>query len=403
MSKYLRSLTPSKTNSMTGFFKGKNLILITAEAFSAELIDPVLTPTLYRMATKGIRFTDYYQPSWGGSTSSGEFSVMTGIEPAYGVDSILNSSKLNMDLTIGNQLRKLGYFSRAYHNNSYTYYQRNLTHEHLGYDQFIGMGNGMEAGVTEVWPASDQEMFDFTVSQYIDHQPFSVYYMTVSGHGLYSWLGNTQSGRHKLEVQSLPYSDTVKAYYACNLEVELAMKSLLRQLEAAGIADDTLVVLTSDHYPYCLEKSDTWENDQDYLAEYYGYSVSNVFERDHNALIMWSACLEDKNLEINTPTFSLDIVPTLCNLFGVDFDSRLYVGRDVFSDQEALVFWPDHSWKTELGSWDASKNDGLEFTPAGGAAVDQAYLDRIRKSVNNKLNYSYSILSVDYFALLFGN
>ena len=401
VSQYLSTLTPSKTNEMTGMFKGKNLILITAEAFSLELVSEELTPTLYRMMTQGIHFTDYYQPAWGGSTSSGEFSVMTGIEPARGVKSITDTIGKNMDVTIGNQLRKLGYFSRAYHNNSYTYYDRDKTHENLGYDKFIGMGNGMEEGVKKVWPASDKEMIDFTVPQYIDHQPFSMYYITVSGHGLYSWMGNTMSSRHKSEVQDLPYSDTVKAYYACNLEVELAMKSLLEQLEAAGIADDTLVVLTADHYPYCLEKSDAWNNTQDYLAEYFGYAADDCFKRDHNCLIMWSGCLEGKNLVIDTPTYSLDIVPTLCNLFGVEYDSRLYVGRDVFSDQEPLVFWPNHSWKTDKGQWDASKSTGKEFTPAEGVEVTDEYLNRIRRSVSNKLNYSYAILGMDYFKLIF--
>ena len=399
ISRYLSSLTPSKTNDMTGMFQGKNLILITCEAFSKEFITPELTPTLYRMMTKGIQFTDYYQPAWGGSTSSGEFSVMTGIEPARGVRSITNSIGRNMSITIGNKLKDLGYFTRAYHNHDYTYYSRDETHENLGYEKFIGVGNGME--VTDVWPESDVEMIDFTVPQYIDHQPFSVYYITVSGHGLYSWGGNRQSARHQDEVQNLDCSDTIKAYIACNLEVEYAMKSLIQQLEAAGIADDTLIVLTADHYPYCLEKSDAWYTDKDYLSEYYGYEVTNVFQRDHNCLIMWSGCLEGMDLRIDSPTFSLDIVPTLCNLFGVEWDSRLYSGRDVFSDAEALVFWPDHSWKTEKGSWDASLNTGTEFTPAEGAEVTEDYLNRIRRSVSNKLNYAYAVLGLDYFGLLF--
>ena len=402
ITRYLSSLTPSKTNEMTGLFKGKNLILITCEAFSKEIIDPKRTPTLYRMATQGIQFTDYYQPAWGGSTSSGEFSVMTGIDPARGVKSITNTIGRNMDMTIGNLLRKQGYFSRAYHNNSYTYYDRDKTHENMGYDKFIGMGNGMEEGVTKVWPESDKEMFDFTVPQYIDQQPFSIYYMTVSGHGLYSWMGNTQSSHHKDEVQDIDASETVKAYYACNMEVELAMKSLLDQLEAAGIADDTVVVLTADHYPYCLEKSDTWGNDKDYLSEYYGETVTNVFQRDHNALIIWSGCLEGKNIVVDAPTFSLDIVPTLCNLFGLEWDSRIYSGRDVFSDAEPIVFWPNHSWKTDKGEWDASKSSN-EFTPKPGVEVTEEYLNGIRRAVSNKLNYAYSVLGMDYFKLLFEN
>ena len=401
VARYLSTVVPSKTNAYTGMFKGKNLILITAEAFSKELITPELTPTLYRMMTKGIHFTDYYQPAWGGSTSSGEFSVMTGIDPARGVNSIRETIGKNMGVTIGNRLKALGYFSRAYHNHDYEYYKRNLTHENLGYEKWIGVGNGME--VTKAWPESDLEMIDFTVPQYIDHQPFSVYYMTVSGHGAYSWGGNRQSARHKEEVQSLNCSDTVKAYIACNLEVEYAMESLIRQLEEAGIADDTLIVISADHYPYCLEKSDAWYTDKDYLSEYFGFQVKDCFGQDHNALIMWSGCLEDKNIVIDTPTFSLDIVPTLCNLFGVEYDSRLVVGRDVFSDQEPIVFWPNRSWKTDKGQWDSTKADGTEFTPVEGVTVDQEYLDRIRKTVKNRINYSYQVLDTDFFDYVYGD
>ena len=399
VTRYLSSVAPSKTNEMTGLFKGKNLILITAEAFSKEFITEDLTPTLYRMMTKGIEFTDYYQPAWGGSTSSGEFSVLTGIDPARGVSSIQRTIGRNWDITIGNLLKDQGYFTRAYHNHTYNYYDRDKTHENLGYEKFIGVGNGME--VTKAWPESDVEMIDFTVPQYINNQPFSVYYMTVSGHGAYSWAGNRQSGRHKDEVQNLDCSDTVKAYIACNLEVEYAMQSLIAQLESAGIADDTVIVLTADHYPYCLTKSDAWYTDKDYLSEYFGYTVNDCFGQDHNALIIWSGCLEDKNIKVDDPTFSLDIVPTLCNLFGVEYDSRLYCGRDVFSDQEPLVFWPNHSWKTDKGQWDASKSSGSEFTPAEGVEVTEEYLNQIRKSVSNKIKYSYQILDMDYFKIIF--
>ena len=79
---YVAGLEPSRQNEYTGLFKGKNLILITAEAFSKEVIDPVRTPTLYRLANKGIVFEDYYQPAWGGSTSTGEYSMLMGLVPS---------------------------------------------------------------------------------------------------------------------------------------------------------------------------------------------------------------------------------------------------------------------------------------------------------------------------------
>ncbi|MBR3077292.1 MAG: LTA synthase family protein [Oscillospiraceae bacterium] len=400
VARYASTLAPSRTNAYTGMFKGKNLIIVCAEGFAKELIDKDLTPTLYRMATQGIEFTDYYQPAWGGSTSTGEFSVLTGIEPSHGVKSMELTIGKDMFMTMGNQLRRLGYFSRAYHDHTYTYYDRNKTHENLGYEKFIGRGNGMEDAGPYTWPESDLDMINFTVPQYIDKQPFSIYYMTVSGHGLYTWGGNAMSARHREEVQSLPYSDTIKGFFACNLEVELAMESLVKQLEEAGIADDTVVVLTADHYPYCLQKSDTWGNPQDYLSELYGYQVTNSIQQDHNALILWSGCLEGKNIKVTDPTFSLDIVPTLSNLFGVEYDSRMLSGRDVFSDQEPLVFWPDHSWKTDKGTWDASKSSGSEFIPAEGVTVDEEYLNRIRKTVSNKINFSYKLLDTDFFKLI---
>lgn len=397
--KYVNSLTPSKTNEMTGLFKGKNLILIAAEGFAKELIREDLTPTLYRMYTQGIQITDYYQPAWGGSTSTGEYSILTGLEPADAVKSIQETIGKNMYLTMGNQLMRLGYFSRAYHNNDYTYYNRDETHENLGYEKFIGMGNGMEEGVKKQWPESDQEMIDYTVPLYIDKQPFSIYYMTVSGHGLYSWQGNSMSFKHKEEVQDMPYPETLKAFFACNIEVENAMHDLIAMLEEAGIADDTVIVLTADHYPYCLEQSDTWGNPESYLDDLYGYSVDDCFDQDHNALLIWSGCLEGKGIRVDTPVYSLDIVPTLSNLFGVDWDSRLLPGRDIFSDAEPLVLWPNCSWKTDLGEYNARTG---KFTPVKGAEIPDGYVDRIGDIVRQKIRYSDEALDLDYFDILFG-
>ena len=389
---YVAGLTPTKENEFTGLFAGKNLILITAEAFSAEAIDPELTPTLYRLATQGIQFTDYYQPAWGGSTSTGEYSNLTGLVPINGIESVNEAVQQNLFLTIGNQLKALGYHSTAYHNHSYTYYDRDSTHVGFGYDAFIGMGNGMEEGVKDLWPESDKEMMDFTVQQYVDKQPFSIYYMTVSGHCLYSRSGNSMAKRNYDAVADMDASETVKCYYATQLELEYGMASLVAQLEEAGIADDTVIVLATDHYPYGLEKSSTWNNTEDYLAELYGSDWSGVVERDHSALIIWSGCIEGQNIVVDTPVYSLDILPTLSNLFGVEYDSRLLVGRDVFSDATPLVLWPNYSWKTDKGAYVSGV-----FTPAEGAEVSDSYVQTISAMVKNKITYSKSVAEKDYF------
>lgn len=395
--KYVATVEPTMKNEYTGLFAGKNLIIITAEAFSREVIDPERTPTLYRLANEGIRFDDYYQPMWGGSTSSGEFSVLTGLVSASGTNSINEGRQQELFLSIGKQLQKQDYFSAAYHNHLYTFYDRNKTHTYYGYDTFTGLGNGMEEGVKDQWPESDLEMMEYTVPLYIDKQPFSIYYMSVSGHCRYNFMGNKMSMKNQELVADMDASNTVKAYYACQLELEKAMASLVQQLEDAGIADDTVIVLTADHYPYGLEPGSTWNNDKDYIAELYGYDPKNEIQRDHNALIIWSGCLEGQNIVIDEPTYSLDILPTLSNLFGVEYDSRLLVGRDVFSDTEAIALWYDHSWVTAKGSYDSSKN---QFTPNEGVEVEDGYVQRIKDLVSNKIFYSREVQVTDYFNYL---
>ena len=389
---YVNSLAPSRQNQYTGMFKGKNLILITAEAFSSEVIDPELTPTLYRMANEGIKFTEYYQPAWGASTTTGEFSNLIGLVPTKGGTSMNETYQQDLFLTMGNQLQALGYHSTAYHNHLKDFYHRNNTHPHLGYDQFIARYGGLE--IKGTWPESDLEMIDVTVPQYIDKQPFSIYYMTVSGHCEYSFKGNDMTEKNWDKVQHIEHSDIVKGYLAANLELEFAMESLIRQLEEAGIADDTLIVLATDHYPYGLERSKTWKNTVDHLAELYGVNDYNQFMRDHNTLIMWSGCLEDMDIVVDTPVYSLDILPTVSNLFGVEYDSRLLVGRDVFSDAEPLVLWPDYNWITEMGTYE----EGV-FTPREGVTLENEsdYVKRINSIVKNKITFSKSVVDNNYY------
>lgn len=399
---YVQSLTPSTQNEYTGLFKDKNLILICAEAFSHAAIDRNLTPTLYRLAHNGFYFSDYYQPSWNGSTSTGEYSMLMGIAPLKDVRTMPATQGNNLYFTMGNQLQRLGYTGNAYHNGSYKYYTRHLTHENLGYNDWIAQGNGLEK-LASAWP-SDLEMFEGTVPTYIDKQPFSVYYMTVSGH--FPYKADDAKTREHLEYVQMKtgdkYDDKTQYYLAYQMELEYSLRYLVRQLEAKGIADDTVICITADHYPYGLEHSSTYGNKRDYIENLYGYEPKTDWERDKNAWILWSGCLENENkdmvCEVSEPTYSLDILPTLSNLFGLTYDSRLLVGRDVFSDTKPLVLWTNHSWVTDKGKYDANK--GI-FYPEDGIEVDDTYVESIKNEVKNKLSFSGKILDYDYYGILF--
>lgn len=406
MHNYFASLPGTMQNEYTGLFEGKNLIVITAEAFSDMVIDPELTPTLYRLANEGIKFTNYYQPAWGVSTSDGEYSHIMGLVPKSGTKSMRDSASNNVYFTLGNQTRRLGYLTLAYHNNSHTYYDRNKTHPNLGYSKFIAIGSGLE-GTDSVWPRSDLQMFQNTVDDYLyGDQPFSVYYMTVSGHCEYNFSGNMMAARNKDAVAHLDYSEPVRAYLACNLELEYAMKYLLEQLELAGKMDDTVIVMTSDHYPYGFENSAAANNvgKYTYFNELAGHEIETNAEIHKNACIIWSGCIEDMDIVVDEPCYSLDILPTVSNLFGLEYDSRMLTGRDVFSGEMPLVLFRNYSWITDRGYYNAKAET---FTPAEGVTFESEdaqnhYIKYVSNLVKNKINYAKYILEEDYYGVLFG-
>ena len=381
MHKYFSSVEPTATNKYTGMFKGCNLIMLTAEAFSPYAVDPVRTPTLYKMVTQGFHFKNFYNPVWGVSTSDGEYVACTGLIPKGGVWSFYKSGSIYMPFCMGNQFKKLGYLTKAYHDHTYTYYKRDVSHPNMGYD-YKGVGNGLV--VKKTWPESDVEMMDVTAPEYMDQQPFHTYYMTVSGHMNYNFFGNYMSSKNKSYVEDLPYSDTAKAYMACQLELEFAMKDLLGKLEAKGIADKTVIVLSADHYPYGLEKQ--------YLDELAGHEVESNFELYRSHLIIYKEGMQP--VEVDKPCASLDIIPTVSNLFGLDFDSRLLMGTDILSDAPPLVIFSNRSWITDR----ARKNTvsgAVTFTD--GATEDQDYVKKINRIVSEKFKFSARILETDYY------
>lgn len=397
---YFASEKPSKQNDYTGMFSGYNLIQITAEGFSPYAIDPELTPTLYKMQTQGFNFTNFYTPIWEVSTSDGEYAATTGLIPKSGVWTyhLSGENKVLFPYTMPQQFLNSGVGTvRAYHNHNYAYYHRDISHTNLGFD-YKGVGNGLELKRPKIWPESDLEMVQSTTAEYLDGTtPFMTYYMTVSGHLEYNFDGNYIAYQNRDLVSHLPYSETVRAYYACNMELDRAMEQLLADLEAAGVADKTVIVITPDHYPYGLEDK-TQENMYLYFDEIAGHSIDPDFELYKSSLIIYSPSMTEP-VTVDKYCSSLDIIPTLNNLFGFEYDSRLLIGRDILSDSEPLVIFMDRSFITDKGKYKATTQ---EFIPFEGQTVDEEYISRNKKAVRNKFKASALIVEKDYYRLVSG-
>ena len=386
LSDWIESRPASSENEYTGLFEGKNLILITAESFSPYIIDAERTPTLYKLATEGFRFTNFYTPLWGVSTSDGEFVTTTSLVPKMGVWSYTEIADNYMPYALGSLFTQMGARSIAFHDHDYTYYNRQYSYPNMGYE-YYGQGGGLD--LESQWPESDLEMMEATVPVFADEDYFHVYYLTVSGHLNYSYLGNSMAAKHRDEVEDLDYSEAVRAYLACNMELEYALESLLDQLEAAGKLDDTVIALAADHYPYGLSTEE--------YAELRGVDeLDEEFELYRNAFLLWTPGIEP--VEVDTACSNLDILPTLLNLFGIEYDSRLLMGTDIFGDISPIVLFYDHSFITDKAFYNAMTG---EVTPRTDEEVSQDYIMMYRAVASERFTYSARIIETDYYRWLF--
>lgn len=403
---YMEGQVPVNSNEYTGKFQGYNLIFLTAEGFSTYAIDPELTPTLYRLSHSGFVFENYYVPLWQTSTSDGEYINCTGLIPD-GQYSMRKSADNNMAYTLPRFFAEEGVSSFAYHNNSLTYYDRYLTHPNLGYDfKACRLGELSEEEWGDkifpmehpnAWPASDLEMMQGTMSEYLNLERFHVYYMTVSGHMNYDFSGNAMSGKNREAVAELPLSENARAYLACNIELDKALEYMLEQLKEAGQLERTVICLSADHYPYGMT-----EKQYEELA---GKSLKEGLDQYRSSLILWNAGMEEEPVHITKACGSMDILPTLLNLFGFSYDSRMYAGRDIFSDREGMVIFNDRSFVTDALVYRKGKDPIWLQDEFGSWIVPQEgredYLAERKKEVKDRYQFSAYILQENYYEDVF--
>ena len=389
---YLSNTNPTKQNEYTGMFKGKNLVVFVAEAFSPMAINEELTPNLYKLQQEGFIFNNFYTPLYPVSTADGEFISDTSLIPKEGVWSMEYIKNNYMPLSYANIFEPLGYTSHAYHNNTYTYYHRDQYLKAMGYDSYLACRNGMEKLINcRIWPQSDYDMMNATMEDYINDEHFLAYYMTVSGHLEYTTNGNMMATRNYKVVDNyakehgLSWSHKAKSYIACNIELDKAVGALLAKLEEKGLLESTVISISADHYPYGLTLSE--------INEISDYKRDEAFEMHHNTWLLWSGDMTEP-VKVDKVAESLDIVPTLYNLFGIEFDSRLFMGRDILSDNDGIVIFSNRSYITDKTKYNS-------ITKKYSEEVEEDYSKLVSSTIYNKFKYSRLIIENDYYRSLY--
>lgn len=387
---YCSRLTGTTQNAYTGMLADYNLVLLCAESFASGAIHPEVTPTLYRLASEGIIFNNFYN-SFPNTTTDGEYALCMGLYPdasrGKSVSSLYASRGSYLPFALGNIFREqAGVQSYGYHNYEGAYYGREESHPNMGYEMKFA-GDGMQ--FTYVWPASDLEMVEQSVDDYIGQDQFHAYYMTFSGHYQYHPKLNMIANQNWAEVEHLEYSEKARAYLSCNVELDKALEYLMKRLEEEGVADRTAIVLVGDHFPYGLTNEE--------YSELVGYEIDN-FSKFKSTLIFWVGGLEE-NIVVDEYCCNVDILPTILNLWGFPYDSRMLAGTDVFSDGEHVAVLADKSFLTDQVWFHASSGEIRYLVDETQISPD--YMEYMNWLVKSKFSLSKDILNTAYYNFVY--
>lgn len=368
---YYKAVEPDPDNEMTGVFRGKNLILIQLEAIDTWLINDTCMPYLKAVRENSIDFTNNYAPMYlSAGTFNTENIVNTGmVSPASG--SITMYSRNPYPLSAAHLFEEAGYTANSFHGSPGSVYDREVIHKNWGYEKYH---SGDDMGLEDYsYDSQLIEAFDLFTSK---EHPFFSFIITISGHGPYK--GSKLSASYYDKFAALLPEDTDEMIihaYAHAYETDLFVKALMERLETEGLLDNTVLVFYADHYDY-------------YVVD--------------DALIMEQKGVQDKNLIMSTPFFiyskdmaprkvekvtsTIDILPTVVNLFDLNTDGRYYVGNDAFSDNGGYVIFPDYSWY-----------DGTTYWKAGVTESDDPMIGQRNQEIQTRMNNSRTCLQVNYF------
>ena len=392
MDEYFANDNGTLKNSYTGLFKGKNLIVIMGESLNTIAISEKYTPTLYKISHEAFQFNNFYTPV-NLSTIGGEFQDLTGLFANLStLNSKWRSGSNYFPYGLGNVYNNLDYNTYAYHANYGTFQDRNVYLNNLGFNNFLYRGNGLEKLMNcNLWPQSDLDMVNVTYDDWINSdKPFLTYYVSVSGHMPWSWKTNNMSNKNKDALNDSGYSEEAAAYIAANMELDKAVEELINKLSDAGKLDDTVIAIVPDHYPYSMNLST--------INELSDFKRDDVIGVNQSSLIIWNN--QVKKTEINKVSSQLDFIPTIYNLFGIDYDSRLFMGKDILSTDDGIAYFTDRSWVTNKGKYYASTG---QFVVNDGEQISDDYVASMNKIVQNRINISKLIMDNDYYRKILGS
>ena len=369
----------SYNTKYTGKYKDKNLIILQLEGTDNWLITEEDTPTLYNMMKDSINFTNHFSYyNGGGSTFNSEFAVNTGfITPLSYTQNAYTFNKNYFPYSLANLFKNEGYSVNAFHMNNSEYYSRGTNYKNWGYDNYYGLKD-LGTYKNDLYTLDRELILNETFNEKMfSEEKFVDYIITYSGHLPFTTEKGvckkliTEDILKEENIEELPndYILPSKTEEECARrqakETDYMVELLLNNLKEKNLIDNTIIVVFTDHYLYTL-------SDQTILEKYKDTN-NNLINK--TPFFIWDNGNSKK--KITAVTSQLNILPTLINLFGLEYHPNYYIGYDALNpNYNGYVFFSDYSWY-----------DGNVYVD-GGIVTNEKYIDPlILEDKNYFINY----------------
>lgn len=374
----------TEKNEYTGMYKDKNVIFILAESLDEISIREDVTPTLSKMTKSGFFFSNYYSPVYRGGTADGEYMAEWGLLPVLNdYYSLIDFVGIEDPYLLPFVFKNKGYKTYAYHNYFGYYNYRSSYFKKYNFDKVRFCDDGLNQYCGS-FHASDVDMIDQTVEDFTSGEKFFTYYITLSQHCNYD-SSNFIVKKQYDKVRHLNMSEDAKNFLATAVDYDEAMALLLKKLEEKNLLKDTIIVVTSDHPAYSLSRSA--------LTEISKYDRLDFFEKNRGTFFIYDASL-GKQINIDKVSMNTDVLPTVLNLIGQDFESKLIIGKDILSNSEGIAIFKDQSFVTNFGRYNQTTK---QFYKTTNQELDSNYVNRISNIVYERQTISEKIQALDYY------
>lgn len=391
LNSYFMNRRITDKNEYTGLFEGKNLIVIMLESVGEVFVNPEYYPTFYKMYTEGYSFSNNYSPRNSCATGNNEMSGMISL---FSINRICTANQYKnnrYEESIFGIFNKAGYKTSSFHNYDEMYYARSTIHKNMGSGAFYGVKDLGIPYTTEYkeWP-SDVLLMERAMERIDTTKPFMTWLTTVTSHQPY-YMSSEYGDKYLDYFANTNYSMSVKRYLSKLKELDLALARLLQLLEEKGILEDTVIVMYGDHYPYGLRDEDVFSVLPD------AQSKNNI---EQTPFVIYNSELKRKHF--TEYTSYLNVLPTVANLFNLDYDPRLYIGEDVLATDyktsyKNRVLFADGSWENDIAYYNATTG---KITYYGNERYSNEEIVEFNKEISNMIKMSNLAITSNYFEYL---